>query len=152
MLARGLLVAGVVMAVSDIDTAHPEGVRVASALGLIAITLANPAPSTQTLLVTAPAILLLGAPLYTNQKWGQLTALLVCVVAIQVHPYTIELLTKFGPNHFPVLRTLTPLTPYLQPAAFGVWGLFGIAMFQWWNTPSPYRSSKSSVRDILKHD
>lgn len=47
------------------------------------------------------------------------TATLVSILAVHVHPYTIELLAKIGPQYVPTLEIVTPFVPFLQPALWG---------------------------------
>lgn len=98
------------------------------ALGVSIVPLAGP---TNTLALNAaiPAILI--TVLYELENGREFPIVLaICALLIHIHPYTIEFLSKFGPQLYPSLELLTPAIPLLQPALYGMTLLVGYITYR----------------------
>jgi hypothetical protein len=105
------------------------------ALGIAIIPIAGPTTNTLALNAVIPAILIIG--LYEFEKTGKFPKILaISSLLIHVHPYTIEFLSKFGPQIYPPLESIKLFIPLLQPALYGMALLVGYIF---------YRSSKNPV-------
>lgn len=90
------------------------------AFGLSIVPIAAPKPNVTTLTIIAVCLVLLGLEAYDREKEIP-SLLLLSAILLQIHPYSIDFVAKFGPQYVPSLSTLQPALPYIQPA---VWSLF----------------------------
>lgn len=61
---------------------------------------------------------------------GWLAIPFLALLLVQIHPYTIELIAKFGPQYIPEISVLRPYLPWIQPAVWGVLLLVGLIAFR----------------------
>jgi len=59
---------------------------------------------------------------------GRIGLVLAGLLLVQVHPYTVEFVAKFGPSVVPPVRRLIPALPLLQPALWGTVVTFGLVV------------------------
>lgn len=99
------------------------------ALGVAIIPLAGPTTNTLALSAAIPATAIVGLyELENNRKFPKL--LVVSTLLIHIHPYTVEFLSKFGPQIYPNIELATPIIPLIQPALYGMILLTGYIVFQ----------------------
>lgn len=104
------------------------------ALGVSIIPFAGPTTNTLVLSAVIPAILMVS--LYELENGEQFPKILAfSALLIHIHPYTIEFLSKFGPQIYPPLKILTPVIPLLQPALYGMVLLVGYLAYRSWKNP-----------------
>lgn len=102
------------------------------ALGVSIVPLAGPTTNTLALNAVIPAILMVS--FYELENGGRFPKILaVSALLIHIHPYTIEFLSKFGPQIYPSLKILSPIIPILQPALYGMALLVGYLVYRSWN-------------------
>ncbi|GAB3687913.1 hypothetical protein GCM10028857_21510 [Salinarchaeum chitinilyticum] len=108
------------------------------ALGVAIVPLAGPTTNTLALNAVIPAMLMVG--LYELETEGEVPAvLLISALLIHMHPYTIEILGKLGPQIYPPLEMLAPALPLLQPALYGMILLVGYILYRSLETSSVQR-------------
>jgi len=99
------------------------------ALGVAVIPLAGPTTNTLALSTVVPATIMVGMyELEQNSEFP--TILLWSTLLIHIHPYTIEFLSKLGPQIYPQIELLTPIIPLLQPALYGSLLLVGYCLYR----------------------
>lgn len=104
------------------------------ALGVSIVPLAGPTTNTLALSASIPAILMVS--FYELENNGEFSKILaISALLIHIHPYTIEFLSKFGPQIYPPLEILTPVIPLLQPALYGMGLLVGYLVYRSWKNP-----------------
>jgi hypothetical protein len=104
------------------------------ALGVSIVPLAGPTTNTLALSAVIPAILMVG--FYELEKKKEFPIILAfSALLIHIHPYTIEFLSKFGPQIYPPLEIVTPVVPLLQPALYGMALLVGYLAYRSWKNP-----------------
>lgn len=132
ILFRGIIILGTAgLALHSNKTEIP--IEYIFALGVSIVPLAGP---TNTLALNAviPAILIV--MFYELENKGEIPIILaISGLLIHIHPYTIEFLSKFGPQIYPSLKTLTPVIPLLQPALYGMGLLVGYLVYRSWKNP-----------------
>jgi hypothetical protein len=102
------------------------------ALGVAIIPLAGPTTNTLALNAVIPTILMIG--LYEREKKQTFPKIIaVCAILIHIHPYTIEFVSKLGPQIYSPLTILTPVIPLLQPAIYGMGILLSYTLYRFWN-------------------
>ncbi|KAB7515335.1 glycosyltransferase family 87 protein [Halosegnis rubeus] len=104
------------------------------ALGVSIVPLAGPTTNTLALSASIPAILMVG--FYELEHNGEFPKILaISTLLIHIHPYTVEFVSKFGPQIYPPLKILTPVIPLLQPALYGMGLLVGYLVYRSWKNP-----------------
>lgn len=104
------------------------------ALGVSIVPLAAPTTNTLALNAVIPAILIVA--FYELEKGKRFPKiLLISALFIHVHPYSVEFLSKFGPQIYPPLKIITPFIPLLQPALYGMVLLVGYLFYRSWKKP-----------------
>lgn len=99
------------------------------ALGLLGVAI-SPGTTTYTLSVLVPVYLVMFIGEADRSNWTP-RLLIVSILLVQVHPYTIRFLAKFGPRHVHSgLSTLRPLLPWVQPALWGTLLLLVVVLFR----------------------
>jgi hypothetical protein len=104
------------------------------ALGVSIVPLAGPTTNTLALTAAIPAVLIVG--FYELEKEGKFPKIVaISVLLVHIHPYTVELVSKLGPQIYPPLEILTPVIPLLQPALYGMALLVGYVFYRSWKNP-----------------
>lgn len=104
------------------------------ALGVSIVPLAGPTTNTLALNAVIPAILMVS--FYELEMGEGIPKILaISTLLIHIHPYTIEFLSKFGPQIYPPLKSLTSIIPLLQPALYGMALLVGYLVYRSWKNP-----------------
>jgi hypothetical protein len=104
------------------------------ALGLSVVPLAGPTTNTLALSIVIPVILMVSFyELETRRRFPKILA--ISALLIHIHPYTIEFLSKLGPQIYPPLKIIAPVVPILQPALYGMALLVGYLTYQSWKNP-----------------
>jgi hypothetical protein len=104
------------------------------ALGISIVPLAAPTTNTLALNAVIPSILIVGFyELENGEKFPILLA--VSALLIHIHPYTVDILSKFGPNIYEPLGMIAPVIPLLQPALYGMLLLVGYLIHRSWENP-----------------
>jgi hypothetical protein len=99
------------------------------ALGVSIVPLSGPTTNTLALTAAIPAVLIVG--FYELEKEGKFPiTVAISVLLIHIHPYTVELVSKLGPQIYPPLEILTPAIPLLQPALYGMTLLVGYIFYR----------------------
>lgn len=89
------------------------------AIGVGIIPVAGPTTNTLALNAIIPAVIMVGFYEWeTSNEFPKI--LLLSVVFIHIHPYTVEFFSTFGPNLYTPLKVLVPYTPVIQPAIYGM--------------------------------
>ena len=103
-------------------------------LGAAVVPLAGPTANTLALNAVIPPLLMVG--LYELEKTGNVSKiLLTSSILIHIHPYTIEFLSKFGPQIYPPIKNLAVFIPLLQPALYGSVLLVCYLSYRLWENP-----------------
>lgn len=103
--------------------------RLVFALGLILIPLANPSASTNTLNMLIPAGIVVLVE-ESRSAEGRADIVLIALLLVHFHPYTVEFLTNMVPRYLPSVESISVLVPLLQPGVWGVFLLFGWTTYQ----------------------
>ncbi|AWB26734.1 glycosyltransferase family 87 protein [Halococcoides cellulosivorans] len=119
----------------SINTLDDGNMRVewlSMALGFTLIPMVTPSVNTLQLNALVPAFII---AYVTESRAGETyvgrpSLVVLSFVLVHAHPYTVEFLAKFGPSHFPSMRSISTFIPIIQPALWGVLILFSLILIR----------------------
>jgi hypothetical protein len=101
-------------------------------LSIVTVILIFPIIDTDDLVMLLIPFFLVGISEYRMRN--NLTIPLISLFLVQIHPYSVEFIAKFGPCHFPAMFVqiswIYDILPYIQPGMYGVWMLFGFILYR----------------------
>jgi hypothetical protein len=128
-LAAKVCVLVFVVAVTLVSLRRGHPAEYSFALGAVTVPLAAPSTNVLALNALVPAVLVLLLTDLTDH--GSVSVPVVAAVGVvQIHPYTVEFVAKFGPTVTDAVDRLVPLLPVVQPALWGTAVLFVAAVWR----------------------
>lgn len=103
--------------------------RLSLALACLTVPLISPSPNTLILGACIPAVVLLLSVERTLSD-GVPSAVYALAALIPLQPILVATVAGFGPSVVPDIALLSPLLPIVQPAAWGVLGLYALTGFR----------------------
>ena len=101
-------------------------------LSIVVVILISPIIDTDDLVMLLIPFFLVGVSEY--RMGSSLTVPLLSLFLVQIHPYSVEFIAKFGPCHFPTMFAqmswIQDILPYIQPGMYGVLMLFGLILYR----------------------